>query len=124
MWDIKSLFPYNPFPQYLNPRDSDWLLTQELIKAIRDESESHGAQFMFVILPQRNYLNGLYDPSIYQSLEKFAENEGMEYVNLLPELRSDHWANIFYSEDGHFTPFGARKASRLIFRKIQRMVTL
>jgi len=120
VWDLKSLFPQNPFPQYLDPNNSDWQLTQALISAIRDESESHGARFLLVLLPQRDYLNGMYDPAIYRSLEEFAQRSSISYVNLLPRMQSYQWSDVFYPEDGHFTPLGARIAAELIYQKLQQ----
>jgi len=119
LWDLRSLFPQNPFPQYLDRDNSDWQLTQALIRAIRDESESHGARFLLVLLPQREYLNGMYDPVIYQSLEQFAQRADIDYINLMPLMRSHRWGDVFYPEDGHFKPLGARIAAELIYRKLQ-----
>jgi hypothetical protein len=123
LWDLKSLAPQNPFPQYLHSKNPDWQLTQALITAIRGESESHGARFLLVILPQRDYLNGFFDPTIYGHIETFAKASGITYINMLPKMRSYHWADIFYPEDGHFTPYGASIAAQIIAQKLQEIAT-
>ncbi|KPL07108.1 hypothetical protein AMJ86_05825 [bacterium SM23_57] len=121
LWEIKGLAPHNPFPQYMDPKNPDWVLTQELIRSIRDESNARGAQFLLVILPQRNYLNGMYDPVIYDSIIEFAKSENIAAINLLPLMKSYRWTEVFYLEDGHFTPFGARVTAQIIYQTIQTM---
>ena len=120
---MKTLAPQNPFPQYLDSNNLDWQLTQALIRAVRDEAESHNARFLLVILPQRNYENGIYESSIYDSIETFAEDSRCSYINLLPAMRSYRWADIFYPEDGHFTPEGAKIAAELITRRLQELAS-
>ncbi len=119
LWRVQTLFPQNPFPQYLDQEHPDWILTQELIKAIRDMSEAHNAKFLLVLLPQRNYLNGKYNPVIYGEIQYFAIRENIKYINLLSEMTAYHWTDIFYPEDGHFTPKGAQATAQAISRTIQ-----
>ena len=97
------------------------MLTQELIKSIRDESNARGAQFLLVILPQRNYLNGMYDPVVYDRIAEFAKKENIAALNLLPLMESYRWMDVFYPEDGHFAPFGAKVVAQLILQQIQTM---
>ena len=121
LWRAQTLFSQNPFPQYLDEEHPDWILTQELIKAIRNMSETHNAEFLLVLLPQRNYLNGKYNPVIYREIQSFAKRENIYYINLLSEMTEYHWTDIFYPEDGHFTPMGAQVAAQAISGAIQTM---
>jgi lysophospholipase L1-like esterase len=122
LWDLKRFIPQNPFPQYLDSTNTDWILTQELIKAIRDESTKHKAKFLLVILPQRDYLNGSFNPIVYEKIEEFAIREKIQYINILPEMTAFRWTDLFYPEDGHFTPLGARLTAQAIFQVIQPWV--
>ena len=96
-------------------------MTQELIKAIRDVSNTHNAKFLLVLLPQRNFLNGIYDPIIFDSLQSFAKVERIAYLNLYQEMTKYPWIDLFYPEDGHFTPLGANVAAIVISQTIQQM---
>jgi hypothetical protein len=124
LWDLKALVPMDPFPQYRNPQNRQWQLTQELIKAIQDQTEKRGAGFLLVILPQRNYLNGMYDPFIYHCIVNFAEAEDISYVNLYSAMRFYPWDEVFYPEDGHFTPIGAQITAWEIWQAIRKLGAL
>ncbi len=121
LWRAQTLIPQNPFPQYLDTGHPETVLTQEMIKAIRDLSEAHNSKFLLVLLPQRNYLNGRYNPNIYRAIQSFATRENIKHINLLSEMTEYHWTDIFYPEDGHFTPLGAQVAAQAISKTIKTM---
>jgi len=115
-----------------------WSLTKALIRAIRDESERHGARFLLAVLPAapelagkealaRFYRGGVEHLDLDRPdrlLRAFAAEEGIWHLSLLAEFREhlarsgEGWEALHNECDGHWSPRGNAVAARALFQAI------
>lgn len=86
--------------------------TIESLEEIRLLSEEHGVRLTLAVIPLAAQLAKNFPNQIYQAtLKKYAADSGLDFVDLLPELRSHHSQyqhSLVIPFDGHYNEQGHR----------------
>ena len=93
--------------------------TLESIEEVRSLSEEHGFHLTLVVIPLTEQVTRIFPDQVYQAtLKTFAENTGIDSVDLLPDLRAHYrqYNNSLYIPfDGHYNSQGHRVMASSIF---------
>jgi lysophospholipase L1-like esterase len=93
--------------------------TIETLEEIRLLTEEHGARLIIAVIPVAAQITNAFPDQIYQSkLKQYAMNAGLDFVDLLPDLRSHHSQfqdSLVIPFDGHYNSNGHRVMAMSIF---------
>ena len=110
-------------------------ITQELLIRGQTYCRDRGADFLVISLPQQfqvlaraagRELEGLDVDHIDRVFEAFAEERGMPWIVLLPELAERYAAegeDLYYRFDGHLTSRGNRVVAELLGEALSPLLT-
>ena len=93
--------------------------TIKYLEEIRLLSEGHGVRLTLAVIPLAAQVSKKFPNQIYQAtLKQYAVNSGLDFVDLLPDLRSHHKQyqdSLVIPFDGHYNDQGHRVMANSIF---------
>jgi hypothetical protein len=122
---LQSAIGQNPLPAYDSPNDPAWRLMRAIL--LRWTMES-AAPVLIVPLPLYHYVEGMSDPTPYQT--RFRELAGAANAYLhdpLPDLRAllpDQQRKLRFERDVHPTPFAHDMLARSLASAVAPLVTI
>ena len=121
---LQSAVGQNPLPAYDSPEDPAWRLLRAILRRWASESS---APMLIVPLPLYHYVEGIADPSAYQS--RFAEigrSTRARVHDPLPDLLTLSAAQrraLRFERDVHPTPFAHEQLARSIASAVAPLVS-
>lgn len=112
--------------------DRDLWAAARTLSLIQEQAAAQGAEFLFVVAPNKNTLYPTYMPERYAATSKLSNwdrlqvaltHQGVAYVNLEPVLLSQP-EPVYYCTDSHWTPFGSALAHDAILSALGRPTAL
>ena len=121
-----------------DPKDgSDWSLTFDYIKRIRDLLADRGVPLWLTVYPYAHQVstrewhggrvfwsfeqNRVYTTAPQKQVEEFGRSTGIPVINMTDDFleRSKKEFPLYFAYDGHFLPSGHAVAAAVIFRELQ-----
>lgn len=95
-----------------------WGVTEAIFIKTRDACLEHNCDFLVAIIPTREQVMGVESDAIQQKFISFAQNNGIEYLNLLDELKGR--ADLNFMIDSHWNRKGHGFIADLLFKRLNK----
>ncbi len=106
------------YPEYHAERE-EWRVTQALIRRFAERVRSKESRFLLLLIPAAEYVRPPCEDELPErALLAFAEQAGIDALDLLPALRTAEAAgeHTYYDSDPHWTAAGHAVAARELSR--------
>lgn len=94
---------------------AEWILGRVILKQLIDEIEESGARPVLIAIPPDRWIRDYRKTSLQRSLIRFAEKEGVDFIDLTPIFReaipAGRLSDYYIEGDGHWTAKGHELAA-------------